>query len=127
VTDPAVQISDLGVYRLDNCAELVTADYLGFGVVITINVGDNFNPGPSGVVGYSPGPGNHCMAGGEAYKIINKVPSYRIRNSWNTTWGHNGCGWCTARHIDNQPYLEMFAIKWPLVDPLDPENPPSGV
>ncbi len=116
-----------GVYTLANFAELVTADSLGFATVLTINVGNNFNPNSDGIVGYAPGMANHCVSGGEAYKLINGVPAYRFRNSWTPTWGVNGCGWFTAKYIDQQPQMEAFAIKWALTDPIDPSNPPQGV
>ncbi len=116
-----------GVYSLANFAELVTADYLGFATVLTINVGNNFNPGSDGIVGYAPGMANHCVSGGEGYRLTNGVPTYRFRNSWTTSWGVNGCGWFTAKYIDQQPQRELFAIKWVLSDPLDPSNPPQGV
>ncbi len=121
------RLAAAGVYSLANFAEMVTADYLGFAVVLTINVGNNFNPGSDGIVGYAPGTANHCVSGGEAYKLINGVPAYRFRNSWTTQWGVQGCGWFTAKYIDQQPQRELFAIKWVLTDPLDPTNPPQGV
>ncbi len=116
-----------GVYTLSNFAEIVTADYLGWGVCLTINVGNNFNPGTNGIVGYAPGMANHCVSGGEGFQLIGGQPAYRFRNSWTTRWGVNGCGWFTARYIDQQPQMEAFAIKWTLADPLDPNNPPQGV
>ena len=121
------RVAAAGVYSLANFAELVTADYLGFATILTINVGNNFNPDSSGIVGYSPGTANHCVSGGEAFKMINGQPAYRFRNSWTTSWGVNGCGWFTARYIDQQPQRELFAIKWVLTDPIDPSNPPRGV
>ncbi len=121
------RISAAGVYTLASFAEMVTADYLGFAVTLTINVGNNFNPGSDGIVGFAGGMANHDVSGGEAYKLINGVPAYRLRNSWRADWGINGCGWCTAQHIDGQPQKELIAIKWVLSDPLDPSNPPQGV
>ncbi len=121
------RITAAGVYTLSSFAEIVTADYLGWGVCLTVNVGNNFNPGTNGIVGYTPGMANHCVSGGESYKIIDGQPAYRFRNSWTTRWGVNGCGYITPRYIDQQPQMEAFAIKWTLSDPLDPDNPPQGV
>jgi hypothetical protein len=113
-----------GVYSCASLAEMVTADALGFSTTMTVNVGSNFNPGSNGVVGYTPGFANHCVSGGEAFDLISGVPSYRLRNSWTTDWGINGCGWVQSRHIDLQPGVEMYAIKWVLIDDLDVLNPP---
>jgi hypothetical protein len=121
------RLSAAGVYTVASFAELVLADYLGFATILTINVGNNFNPDSTGIVGYAPGTANHCVSGGEGYKVINGQPAYRFRNSWTTSWGVNGCGWFTARYVDQQPQVEMFAIKWVLSDPIDPNNPPQGV
>lgn len=119
------RISPNGVYLCANFAEVVTADYLGFSVTFTINVGPNFGPGSDGVVGFWPGWANHCVAGGEAKRTVNGVPQLRGRNSWNTSWGDNGLFWITAKHIDNQPGAECYACMWPLDDPQDVLNPPS--
>jgi hypothetical protein len=119
------RISANGVYQCANFNEMVTADYLGFGVTLTICVGNNFEPTKRNnyVVGYTPGAGNHCIAGGEAFRFDSKGnPQYRFRNSWTTQWGQDGCAWLTPMHIDNQPYLEIYAIQWALDDPQDPSN-----
>jgi hypothetical protein len=113
------------VYQCQNFQELVTADYLGFATTLTINVGNNFNPSSNGLVGYSPGVANHCVSGGEALKQINGQWAYRFRNSWNTTWGENGCAWFTAEFTDQQPQVELYAIQWVLSDPQDPTNIPT--
>jgi hypothetical protein len=111
-----------GVYSCKSFAEVVTADSLGFSTTFTINVGNNFGPGSDGVVGFAPGFANHCVAGGEAFRIQNGTPQYRSRNSWGTSWGQNGLFWIEAKHIDNQPGAECYAIMWALEDPQEP-NP----
>ncbi len=121
------RISASGVYTVNSFAELVLADSLGFATILTINVGNNFNPGSDGIVGYAPGTANHCVSGGESYKLISGQPAYRFRNSWTTSWGVSGCGWFTSKYIDQQPQMEAFAVKWVLSDPIDPNNPPQGV
>ncbi len=121
------RIVPAGVYSCASFAELVTADWLGFATTLTINVGNNFDPGSSGIVGFAGGVANHCVSGGEAKKTINGQVAYRFRNSWNTTWGQSGCAWLTAKHIDNQQMAELYAIKWALVDPQDPNLPVPNV
>lgn len=71
-----------GIYQCKNFAEVVTADYLGFSVNFTVNVGANFGPGSDGVVGFAGGYANHCVAGGEAKRTVNGQVQYRFRNSW---------------------------------------------
>lgn len=114
-----------GVYQCANYAELVTADYLGFSVTFTINVGNNFGPGSDGVVGFAGGFANHCVAGGEGVRIVNGVPQFRFRNSWATSWGQNGLAWITQRHIDQQNGAACYAIMWALQDLNDTTNPPT--
>ncbi len=114
-----------GVYQCQTFAEMVTADYFGFSIILTINVGNNFGPAANGIVGFTGGGANHCVSGGEAFAKIGGTPAYRFRNSWTTSWGQNGYAWCTAQHIDGQPYLEVYAIQWALKDPLDVSNPPQ--
>ncbi len=118
------RIPAVAVYGLSTFAELVTADKLGFATVLCVNVGGNFDPGPSGLVGFTPGEPNHCVSGGEAFDRVGGQAAYRFRNSWTTQWGKNGCAWLTARHIDQQPNFAGFAIRFALTDPLDPGNPP---
>ncbi len=120
------RISADGVYTLSSFAEIVTADYLGWATILTINVGNNFNPDSSGLAGYAPGMANHCVSGGEKYEVVNGQPRYWFRNSWTMRWGINGRACFTARYIDQQPQMEAFAVKWTLSDPLDPGNPPQG-
>lgn len=116
-----------GIYSISSFAELVTADYLGFSTAFTINVGNNFGPGSDGVVGFAPGQANHCVAGGEGLRIVNGVPQYRFRNSWNTSWGTNGCAWITQEHIDKQVGVEAHALMWVPEDPNDITNIPKEV
>lgn len=116
-----------GVYQCANFAEVVTADYLGFSTTFTINVGPNFGPGSDGLVGFWPGYANHCVAGGEAFRIQNGIPQYRGRNSWGTQWGQNGLFWIEAKHIDSQPGAECYAITWALEDPQDTSNIPTKI
>lgn len=118
------RIVPAGVYKCANFAEMVTADYLGFSVTLTINVGNNFGPDSTGLVGFAGGFANHSVSAGEAKRTVNGTPQFRFRNSWNTSWGINGCAWCTATHIDKQMGVELYAIQWPLLDPQDPLNPP---
>jgi Papain family cysteine protease len=118
------RIVPTGVYSCATFAQLVTADWLGFATTLTINVGDNFNPDSTGVVGYTSGVANHCVSGGEAKRTVNGVAQYRFRNSWNTSWGINGCAWFPAKTIDSQPQGEYYAIQWTILDPLDPLNGP---
>lgn len=118
------KIVPTAVYQCNNFAEIVTADYLGFSVNFTINVGPNFSPNQEGVVGFWPGTANHCVSGGESFRN-NGEPQYRFRNSWSSTWGINGCAWITAKHIDRQPGMEAFALMWALQDPKDTTNIPT--
>lgn len=118
------RIVPAGVYKCANFAEMVTADYLGFAVTLTINVGNNFGPDSSGLVGFAGGFANHSVSAGEAKRTVSGAPQFRFRNSWNTSWGINGCAWCNTQHIDSQPGVELYAIQWTLVDPQDPLNPP---
>ncbi len=118
------RISSLAVYKCDNFAELVTADYLGFATTLTINVSNNWGPDSNGVVSFARGFANHSVSGGEAFKLIGGVPSYRFRNSWTNTWGISGCAWCQSPHIDQQQGVELYCCKWVLSDPNDPLNPP---
>lgn len=114
-----------GVYSCANFAECVTADYLGFSVTFTINVGPNFGPGSDGVVGFWPGFSNHCVALGEGLRTVNGERQARFRNSWGTSWGDKGCAWIRAKSIDGQNGGEHYAIMWALQDPNDPNNIPT--
>ncbi len=118
------RITSGGVYQCANFAEMVTADYLGGAITLTINVGNDFNNlDDDGVVPFAGGYANHCVSGGEALKFTsNGTPLYRFRNSWNTSWGVNGCAWMSAEHIDNQNGPEVYCIMWVLDDPEDPAS-----
>ncbi len=118
------RIPAVAVYSLHTFAELVTACKIGFATILCLNVGANFDPGPSGLVGFTPGDANHCVSGGEAFDRVGGQAAYRFRNSWTTNWGKNGCAWITARHVDQQPNFSGFAVRYALTDPLDPANPP---
>lgn len=118
------RISSAAVYQCSNFAEMVTADYLGFSVTMTVNVGPGFNPGSDGVVGFWPGYANHSICAGESLRTVNGQKQFRFRNSWTTGWGINGCAYLTQRHIDSQPGVEIFCIMWPLEDDKDATNPP---
>ena len=116
------------VYSCANFAEMVTADMLGFAVVLTVNVGNNFGPDASRVVGYTSGVANHCVSGGEKFLQLGGVPTYQFRNSWDVTWGgvggaRPGCAYIQAQHIDQQDSGEYYAIRYAIVDPLNPIPP----
>lgn len=123
------RVSMDGVYQCTGAsgsifAEMCTADYLGFAVSLTVNVGGAFTPNSEGVVNVTRGFANHSVSGGEAMKFLkNGSPAYRFRNSWNTSWGINGFAWVTAAHIDPQPGVEIYVCKWTLSDPQDPNFP----
>ena len=121
------RIPAVAVYQCNNFAEVLTADYLRFSVTYTINVGPNFGPGNDGVVGFMPGYANHCVAAGEGKRTVNGVPQLRSRNSWSTSWGLNGLFYIVAKHIDNQPGAECYALMWTLVDPKDPSHLPIAL
>jgi hypothetical protein len=112
------------VYQIQTFAELVTADWMGFSTTVTINVGNNFGPGPTGLAGFTPGPGNHQICGGRAFRRVNGVPQFRLRNSWGAEWGMMGYFWIVAQHLEQQINPLSFAYKWVTSDPLDPTNPP---
>jgi hypothetical protein len=114
--------SALAVYQIANFAELVTADWLGFGTTLTINVGDNFGPDSSGLVGVTNGPGNHQMAGGRGYRRVNGRPQLKLRQSWGE-WGLAGYCYAEEPSILGQQQPLMFAYRWVLSDPLDVTNP----
>lgn len=121
------RIAANGVYQCKNFAEVVAADYLGFSVTFTINVGPNFGPGSDGVVGFWPGYANHCVATSEKFRRVNGVPQMGGRNSWGTQWGENGLFWFEAKSLDQQPGLEAYALMWTLDDPNDPTNIPKVI
>jgi hypothetical protein len=114
------------VYQINSLAELVTADWIGFSTTMTITVGNNFGPdqGSGGLVGFTPGPGNHQVCGGRAFRRVNGVPQFRLRNSWGRDWGMMGYFWITDQHFSGQENTLAFAFKWVTSDPLDPLNPP---
>lgn len=119
------RIVPTAVYQCNNFAEVVTADYLGFSVNFTINVGPNFSPNQDFVVGFWPGFANHCVASSEKFRVLNGEPQLGMRNSWGLSWGDKGCAWITSRHLDAQPGMEAFALMWSLQDPQDTTNPPT--
>jgi hypothetical protein len=108
------------VYQINTYDEMATAMYLRYAVILTINVGNNFGPDSSGMVGFAGGTANHCVCGGAAKKGDN----LRFMNSWKSSWGVNGGAWFSRRHIDNQVQGDHWAIKTTMIDPLDPHQPP---
>ncbi len=111
------------VYQLNTFAEMVTAAYLRYAVILTVNVGGSFTPDPStGLVNFTRGAANHCTCGDG--KWVQNGGFFWSRNSWKDSWGVDGRFSIQARHIDSQPQGDHWAIKTVMSDPLDPLNPP---
>ncbi len=110
------------VYQLTNFNQLVTAFLLGFKAGFTINVGNTFDLDNNGIVTYTPGNANHWVSVGEELKKVNPSGEWALQfdNSWTTSWGNNGRAFITVKHIDNQPGVEMYAIKSVSDDPMNP-------
>ncbi len=112
------------VYQLNTFAECVTASYLRYAVILTVNVGGAFQPNmTTGLVNFTGGTANHCVCA--TGKWVQHGGYYWFDNSWQSSWGVDGRGSIQAKHIDNQPQSDLWAIKTVMSDPLDPLNPPT--
>lgn len=107
------KIPSTSPYLITSFDQLISAFILGFKGGFTINVGNDFNLDQDGVVSYTPGQANHWVAVGNNLKqISNGNFALEFRNSWGGDWGINGTAFITAEHVNNQPYGEMYAIKY---------------
>lgn len=117
----------LDCYSVNSFDEMVTASILGFTVVDTIQVGNNFNNFDSdGCPPVSRGPGNHCICNDD-FEVKQGRNGWviRKRNSWNTSWGLNGLFYMREEHLTAQgQYYEAYAMRAVSRDPNDPDRPP---
>jgi hypothetical protein len=112
------------VYQINTFAEMVTASYLRYAVILTVNVGGAFEPDPiTGLVNFTRGTANHCTCG--TGKWVQNGGYFWSDNSWKDSWGVGGRFSIQAKHIDQQPQGDHWAIKTVMSDPLDPLNPPA--
>ncbi len=114
-------------YSVNSFDEMVTASILGYTVVDTIQVGNNFNDLDSdGCPPVSRGPGNHCICNDD-FEVKQGRNGWviRKRNSWNTTWGLQGLFYMREEHLTAQgQYYEAYAMRAVSRDPQDPDRPP---
>ncbi len=117
------RLNHLQVYQLNTFQECVTASFLRYAVILTVNVGGSFTPNSStGLVNFTGGTANHCVCA--TGKWVKSGGYYWFDNSWRSSWGVNGRGSIQVQHIDRQPQSDLWAVKGVLPDPLDPLNPP---
>lgn len=116
------RVEQADVYQLTTFDELATAMYLRYACIITVNVGGSFTPDPTtGLVNFTPGVADHCVFGGTK-KVGDLLWPW---NSWTPSWGVGGRFAISAEFIDQQPQSDCWALRTAMVDPLDPNNPPS--
>ncbi len=115
--------------RVDGCVKIagfeqaVCAAYFDWCVCFDLQAGNGFDADSDGVVPYLGPDTNHEPLAGERYKLIDGQPRLGGRNSWGTTWGDKGFCYWTPEHLDNAQ--EMYALKFVVDDPQDPEMPPA--
>jgi hypothetical protein len=113
-------------WTLSDFDEIVSAIQYGFIPVFDLQVGDNFDDfDVDGAVGYSRGPGNHCVHGDGCWVTNSGRWLIDMQNSWGPKWGDNGRGGVAEEHINNVEQ-DAYAIRVALDDPKDPNQPPTS-
>jgi hypothetical protein len=114
------------VYSIANFDEAVSAELLGFDAGFTVFVQGQWNElSPDGCPPAYRGTGNHWMSFDNRLKKTSKGEwLLGALQSWGGRWGDGGRCWMREAHFANQPYLQMYAIRWPGQDPLDPNLAP---
>jgi hypothetical protein len=112
-------------WKLADFDEIVSAIQYGFIPVFDLQVGDNFNDfDADGAVGFSRGPGNHCVHG-DGCSVTNAGRwLIDMQNSWGPTWGNQGRGGVAEEHV-NSVDQDAYAIRVALDDPQDSNQSPS--
>ena len=134
---PAGWEQEASRFRIRLALHATTFDQIASGLVFGwtapfgFMVGNNFEQWDKyGVVGHSPGPGNHCVHCDGLVLLPDGRWVLDVVNSWGATWGPFGNGrfYVDQEHLDgggDQP--DAFLIQSPFADALDPALPPPVV
>lgn len=110
-------------YHCENFDDICSALQMGLMVVYAVRAGGSWDVDPqTGIVQYIRGPGNHAQHG-RGMKKISGDWYIDDQNSWDYTWGINGCCYIGERHIENAGQ-DAFAIQFDAPDPNAPHLPP---
>ena len=113
--------------RLQSWREIISAVRLRCSLNFSLLAWSGFdNLDGEGVPQARRGAGNHAvMIGGGLKKSSRHGWVVKMRNSWTTRWGRDGCCWISEAFMANQPYFECYEIVATTEDPADKDNPPE--
>lgn len=112
-------------YKANNFIELMSGIQEEFIGVVAVMVGNTFTRlNGDGVCGFDSGPGNHAVCIDGARKLSSGQWVLDMPNSWGLSFGQNGRGYLTQRHIESVEQ-DCYLIRGVRMDPLDPNKPPA--
>jgi Papain family cysteine protease len=122
----AARFRILEAYKVNDFDELMSGIQLGFIGVGAVHVASRFSTlDRDGVCGFDRGPGNHAVTFQGAKRLPNGEWVLDMPNSWGRSFGENGHGYITEKHIESV-IQDAYLIRAATSDP-EGEQPPGAI